>query len=319
MVPLATGLILTFGFSYLVYGRLSAATSGVAALLIGLGIDFIIVSYGRFVEERQQRQEPRRRAGAHERFVRPGGGDRWLITSAATFYAFGVTDFTGLREMGFLTGTGILFCMVAVLFLLPALLTWSDHRHSRRARRRRGCFCTASAVPGSFASACTIPGRCCSPSAGVTPWCWDTWRLGVRFEDSVRSMRPEGSPAVEFREEVARRFGSGFESMMLLIRGETPEEVLAHRSMPRRRRARELVDEGVLTGVDSVAAVVPPAGCASGGDSTGSRTPVRNVLTRAACAPGSSWRQSTPGCGWSRSSQGLDLFEEAVSIAAPIR
>jgi hypothetical protein len=56
-VPLAAGLILTFGFAALALGTLSAATSGVAALLIGLGIDFVIVSYGRYVEERQAGQD----------------------------------------------------------------------------------------------------------------------------------------------------------------------------------------------------------------------------------------------------------------------
>ena len=36
-------------------------------------------------------------------------------TTAATFYAFTFTDFTGLRQMGLLTGTGILLCMTSVL------------------------------------------------------------------------------------------------------------------------------------------------------------------------------------------------------------
>src|SRR5580704_4947987 len=39
-------------------------------------------------------------------------------TTAATFYAF--------------TGTGILFCMVSVLLLLPAMLAWSADHHQRR-------------------------------------------------------------------------------------------------------------------------------------------------------------------------------------------
>ena len=145
-VPLLSGLAMTFGVSFLLYGGLSAATSGVAALLIGLGIDFVIVSYGRFVEERQAgksfEQALMRMSGSCGRAVVVGG-----VTSAATFYAFGVTDFTGLRQMGFLTGTGILLCMLAVLLLLPAMLSWNEAHHSRRARTPR-LFCTASAVVG---------------------------------------------------------------------------------------------------------------------------------------------------------------------------
>ena len=130
-VPLSCGLILTFGFTFLAFGGLNAATSGVAALLIGLGIDFVIVSYGRFVEERQAGaslgEGLARMSGSSGRAVIVGG-----VTSAATFYAFAVTDFTGLREMGLLTGTGILICMAAVVLLLPAMLAASEDRHSRR-------------------------------------------------------------------------------------------------------------------------------------------------------------------------------------------
>jgi len=314
VVPLATGLILTFGFSFLVYGRLSAATSGVAALLIGLGIDFIIVSYARFVEERQQGKSLdlalARMSGSCGRAVVIGA-----ITSAATFYAFGVTDFTGLREMGFLTGTGILFCMVAVLFLLPALLTWSEHRHSRRKS-------TPRLFLHGFGSARLIRACLHHPRPVLVTGLLVTlglgyMALGVRFEDSVRSMRPEGSPAVEFREEVARRFGSGFESMMLLIRGETPEDVLALADAAA-ARARELVVEGVLTGVDSVAAVVPPLErqrevlewleAARQDDLDPQR--VRAGFEKAALAAGLRVEPFEPG---------LELFERAVSIAEPIR
>ena len=54
------------------------------------------------------------------------------VTTAATFYAFTFTDFIGLRQMGLLTGTGILFCVTSVLVLLPAMLAWSEDHHERR-------------------------------------------------------------------------------------------------------------------------------------------------------------------------------------------
>ena len=140
-VPLASGLILTFGFAAIVLGNLSAATSGVAALLIGLGIDFVIVSYGRYVEERQAGQDLEgalvQMSGSSGRAVFVGA-----ITSAATFYAFGVTDFTGLYQMGLLTGTGILFCMVAVL-LLASRRCWRGVRIIiGSALERSGCIST---------------------------------------------------------------------------------------------------------------------------------------------------------------------------------
>ena len=126
------------------FGKLSSATSVVAALLIGLGIDFVIVSYGRYVEERRGGASLEAAlaamCGACGRAVVAGA-----ITTAATFYAFTFTEFTGLRQMGLLTGTGILLCMTSVLLLLPAMLAWSEDHHAKRADGAEALSCTASA------------------------------------------------------------------------------------------------------------------------------------------------------------------------------
>jgi uncharacterized protein len=135
-VPLFAGLLLTFGISRLAIGSLSSATSIVAALLIGLGIDFLIVSYGRYIEVRKQGGDLEAGlvaiCGSSGTAVLAGA-----TTTAATFYAFAVTDFTGLRQMGYLTGTGILLCAATCLILLPALLAWSHDRHRRRGSEQR--------------------------------------------------------------------------------------------------------------------------------------------------------------------------------------
>ena len=253
-VPLFCGLVLTFGFSAIAFGGLSSATSGTAALLIGLGIDFVIVSYGRFVEERQRggtlEEGLASMSGSSGRAVVVGA-----VTSAATFYAFGVTDFTGLYQMGFLTGTGILFCMVAVLLLLPAMLAWGEDHHTRRKRAPRLYL-------HGFGSGRLIRFSVAHPKAMLSVGVLITLAaaaaaLGVRFEDSVSTMRPRGNPAVELRDEVANRFGFGFEQMMLVVKGETFEETLD--AVDRAATgAQKLVAEGILTGVDSIGSLLPP-------------------------------------------------------------
>ncbi len=253
-VPLFFGLLLTFGFSAVAFGGLNSATSGTAALLIGLGIDFVIVSYGRFVEERERggtlEQGLASMSGSSGRAVVVGA-----VTSAATFYAFGVTDFTGLYQMGFLTGTGILFCMVAVLLLLPAMLAWNEDHHTKRKRRPKlylHGFGSSRLIRYAIAHPKMMLGAgfAITLAAGVAA-------LGVRFEDSVSSMRPEGNPAVALREEVANRFGFGFDQMMFVIDGESFAETLD--SVDRAAAGgRQLVADGVLTGVDSIGSLLPP-------------------------------------------------------------
>ncbi|MFQ5525593.1 MAG: RND family transporter [Thermoanaerobaculia bacterium] len=253
-VPLACGLVATFGFAGAAFGTVSAATSGVAALLIGLGIDFIIVSYGRFVEERQRGKDLDRSlelmSGSSGRAVVVGG-----ITSAATFYAFAVTDFTGLFQMGILTGTGMLVCMLSVLFLLPSMLAWADDRHERRRSLPR-LFLHGLGSSRVIAFSIRRPRLILATGLAVTALA----ALGLRdlrFEDSVRAMRPTGNPGVEVRDEVAERFGVGFDQMMLIVSGAEIEDVLA-RVGRGESAARGLVADGVLQDVDSVASLIPP-------------------------------------------------------------
>jgi len=254
-VPLACGLVLTFGFAAWVFGTVSAATSGVAALLIGLGIDFVIVSYGRYVEERQRGQTLDEAlalmSGSSGRAVLVGG-----VTSAATLYAFAVTDFTGLLEMGILTGTGILLCMLSVLFLLPAMLAWADDRHQRR-----------RSIPKlflhGFGSARVVAFSIRNPrvvlAAGLVATALAAWGLrDLRFEDSVKAMRPTGNPGVEVRDEVAERFGVGFDQMMLIVSDQNLEQLLELAGQAE-AGARELVRGGILQGVDSIASLLPSA------------------------------------------------------------
>ena len=254
MAPLAVGLVLTFGFAGITVGTLSSATSGTAALLIGLGIDFVIVSYGRYVEERRRGagMEPAlaTMAVTSGRAVVVGA-----ITTAATFFAFLVTDFEGLKQMGFLTGTGILFCMAAVLTLLPALISWGEHRHQRRDTDPRlylHSFGTGPLMRFSIRR----PWVTLAVGAAITVAAvWGA--LGLRFEEGMKTMRPEkGNRGIEVGEEVARHFDSGFDAMMLMVRGEDLAEVF-ERTEEAVEGARRLVEEDVLLSYSALTGLLP--------------------------------------------------------------
>ncbi|HEV7518646.1 MAG TPA: MMPL family transporter, partial [Thermoanaerobaculia bacterium] len=253
-VPLLSGLALTFGFSKATLGSLSSATSVVAALLIGLGVDFVIVSYGRYVEAR--------RSGADLEGALvcvgascSGAVVAGAVTTAATFYAFTFTQFTGLRQMGFLTGTGILFCMVSVLLLLPAMLAWSEDRSRQRSTSPR-LFLHSFGTQRLTYLAMRHPGKALGAGLLVT--------LGllaaatrVQFDESMKTMRPRGNRGIDVAVEVAQHFGSGFDSMTLVLSGTSAEEVidLSDRAA---RKAETLVARGILNGYSGVTSLIPP-------------------------------------------------------------
>lgn len=253
-VPLAGGLVLSFGFARLAIGSLSSATSVVAALLIGLGIDFVIVNYGRFIEER------RRGASFDEALESMNGSSgravvTGAVTTAATFYAFTFTDFQGLRQMGILTGTGILFCLGSILLLLPALLAWREDRHARR-KSEPNLYIHSFGTHRLMSACLNRPRTALLVGLGVTLLAAYS-ALGIRFDESMKTMRPRGNPGIETTKEVGDRFGSGFDSMSVLVKGKTLDEVLALADRAT-TSAKGLVREGVLYGYSSVGTLIPP-------------------------------------------------------------
>jgi predicted exporter len=81
--------------------------------------------------------------------------------------------------------------------------------------------------------------------------------LQARFDESTRTMRPRGNRGIEVAGEVGRTFGSGFDSMTLLVSGRTAEEVI-ERSERAAAGAQELVDQGILYGYSGVTSLIPP-------------------------------------------------------------
>jgi uncharacterized protein len=252
-LPLTTGLILTFGFASLAFGTVSSATSGTAALLIGLGIDFTIVLYGRFVEERRRGQDfataLRTAFGAAGPAVVAG-----TLTTVATFAAFLFTDFPGLRQMGLMAGAGIFFCLLGVLFLLPALLTWTEERHRRRdseARVYLHSFGADRLALWSFhhPRPVLVVAVLLSIGAGLLAH-------RISYEDSWKSMRPAGSEGMAVEKIVTEHFGSDFDFMMMILRG-TDVDALLDRTAEVTERAQSLVREGVVTGINSVTSILP--------------------------------------------------------------
>ena len=329
-LPLSCGLVLAFGFAGVSVGTLNAATSGFAALLVGLGIDFVIVSYGRYVEERGRGARLstalRNMCGSSGRAVVTGG-----ITTAATFYAFMVTEFDGLRQMGFLIGTGIFFCMGTVLVLLPAMLAWrEDHPHGgplrgllRRLRRSGG---ESGKKPPKlylhgFGSERVIRFSFNHPRLVLTLGLVVTVVSGflatrLEFVDSIRNMRPEGNRGVEVQDEVSQAFGSGFDYMMLIVSAET-ELAVRKRTAEVVAEARSLVDSGVLVRVDSVGTILPsPDQQASVLEWVDERRGREIAPARARATFDESARAA--GINPAAFSRGLDLLTRAAEVDRPV-
>ena len=127
IVALLASIVLCLGLTTLVIGHLNIISQAFIVMILGLGIDFGIQFLGRYEEDLSRGQSP---AEAVENTMATtgsalltGGG-----TTAAAFYAMCFNDFTGLTELGWIAGTGVLLALAASLSILPALLLWRDRR-----------------------------------------------------------------------------------------------------------------------------------------------------------------------------------------------
>ena len=123
VTTLCAALAWTLLLAYLLYGTLNIITSIVAAMLIGLFVDYMIHTYRRFEECYRALGSPLQAL----EITLAGTGKAILssaLTTALSFFSIVVTSFRGLHELGVVAGFGIFFSLVATLVLMASLLVW---------------------------------------------------------------------------------------------------------------------------------------------------------------------------------------------------
>ncbi len=118
---LLVGIGYTLGFATLTVGHLNILTITFVPILIGMAIDFGVHLIARYEEElREGRNE---RTALVKALVITGTGILTSgLTTAAAFLAMMLTGFKGIREMGLISGGGLLVCLVPMMTMLPAML-----------------------------------------------------------------------------------------------------------------------------------------------------------------------------------------------------
>lgn len=121
LTTLIFGLILTAAFATLTVGNLNLISVAFAVLYIGLGVDFAIHFCLRY---RELRLEDYNNISAIREASLNVGSSLFLcaLTTAIGFFAFMPTDYDGVAELGWISGSGMFVSLLVTLTLLPALL-----------------------------------------------------------------------------------------------------------------------------------------------------------------------------------------------------
>ncbi len=122
LVTLLVGLAWTAAFAAYAVGHLNLISIAFAVLYIGMGVDYAIHFCLRYRELVGQGKPPV--TALHDSAGDVGGSlVLCALTTGIGFFAFVPTDFSGVSELGLISGTGMFISLVASLTVLPALLT----------------------------------------------------------------------------------------------------------------------------------------------------------------------------------------------------
>lgn len=114
-------ILITAGFAAILYDTLNLVSVAFMVLLVGLGIDFMIHLALHVQEERTIGRSCRAALFKSNRHI---GAALALCapTSAIAFFAFAPTSFTGMTQLGVVSGFGVLVAFVVAVTMLPAVL-----------------------------------------------------------------------------------------------------------------------------------------------------------------------------------------------------
>ena len=192
-IPLIISLMWTFGITYWHLGVLNTMTSVLFVILFGLGIDYGIHNYARYIEFRAEGNSVEDSVLlAYEKT-----GTAIVvsaITTALALFILMFADFRGFSEFGFIAGTGILFALLCMLFVLPTMLSIFE-RWNWILLPPRSEKVVLKPLIRRFPYARTIVTFGIVTAVVVTAFSWN-----LRFEYDFGKLEPEFEEYAEFRE-----------------------------------------------------------------------------------------------------------------------
>ncbi|MFH1652781.1 MAG: MMPL family transporter [Pseudomonadota bacterium] len=119
------GIACTFALTALSIGYLNAQTAFLGSIIVGTGVNYGIIQFGRYLEERKSGKEPLLAMSiAITSTLKP----TFLaaLTTAISFAVLLLAGIRGLSQFGFIGAVGVMFCWLATIFVLPVITIISE-------------------------------------------------------------------------------------------------------------------------------------------------------------------------------------------------
>ena len=249
-VPLLIGIFWTVGFAGFTLGRLNIMTAMYMVALIGLGIDFAIHFLTAFLQERENKNDFStsivRGIGKSGRGIVLGG-----ITTAVAFLALIIAESELVRELAIVAGSGILFELLSMFILLPALLGMRESHLKKKNKSdsmqivKRDPLRALTSSIGNCVAGKPVYIALMFLVIGIF---LAFFAPGVKVETNIMEMEAKGLESVELQDRMVKKFGMAPDGLHIISGSVEETRVLV----------RELEKLTVIHVVDAVSRFLPP-------------------------------------------------------------
>jgi len=235
--PLLVGVQLTLGAAALFTRGLNLITVSFAAIIVGLGIDFAIHIYQRYHHERASGTGPEK---AVEITLTRTGTGVWTggLTTIAAFLTLLLARIQGIAQLGALVAAGLLFCLLAITFVLPSFLVWAEKRGYRYRPLREWGLDRLIALLKKYHRPILVSLIALAVVGGY---------LGtkVRMVAGMEGFRPRGMEGIQTLQRMQEQFGGRGAGMTVLVQGEDLDQLLGEQETIA-SALRDTYDEEIL-------------------------------------------------------------------------
>ncbi|MBI5047563.1 MAG: MMPL family transporter [Deltaproteobacteria bacterium] len=220
-LTLLTALSWTLGIAYLIFGNLNMASSIVTAMLMGLGIDYIIHIFNRCEEEYIKTGDLR--CSLYTALTKTAPGVvAGAVTTSAAFFSIVVTSFKGLYQLGIIAGIGVLACLFSSLIIMTSLIIAIESRKKgllfSSKEQRIGMEGIGKIVKDYPRAVILVSIALLAISLiGLS---------GIKFDNRPEAVGPKTSHAMLLEKEIAEHFGRQKNPLMIIIEAENKEGLM---------------------------------------------------------------------------------------------
>ncbi len=244
VVPLLLGELWTFGLAYFVVGKLNILTSVSAAIIVGLGIDFAIHIYSRFLDEMVKQNNVR---SALQKTMTETGASTiaGALTTAAAFAAMSVSSFRGLREFGIIASLGILCTLLAVCTVLPLMFLLRKKLYKPKGLTNFGLHLFHNLIDRHY--------KILFVFFTVVTLLFFLAATQLKFTTDMRHLRSKTNPAIRLQTEITAKLKASFRALSLILSADGETELST-----RYEKLCNYLDTQEIVKVESIYSIVPP-------------------------------------------------------------